>query len=179
MKPRHITPAPRGQYFSMLVLVFALGAAALFAQPKPAGQNPSPAKPEEKDDYFVKVVLQANKLLAPHVKVAPLPVPLPNPFREPGYVEPEAVPAAGGETAPALSGSALLTKLTSELRITGMVNSGGRRSLIVNGSPRREGDVLTVKSATATHYLVLKSLGNGTATFALDGAESTVRFRMN
>jgi hypothetical protein len=161
------------KHVSHLSLLLGLSFASLQAQ-----QPASPAKPAEKEDYFAKVVIQANKLLAPHIKTAPLPVPLPNPFREPGAVEPEA-PVADTETVPVLSGSALLNKLTAELRVTGMMNVGGRSSLIINGTPRREGDTITVKSGAATYYLFFKKLGNGTATFTLDGAESTIRVRVN
>ncbi len=153
-----------------LVLLLVLGIAT--------AQQPQP-KPGEQVDYFAKVAVFAHKLLAPHQKAGPLPVPLPNPFREPGLVDPEVVTGGGDIPVPLLSGSALLNKIAGELRVTGMVTIGGRRALVINGTPRREGETITVKSGTATHYLLFKSLGNGTATFAMDGAEATIRFRVN
>lgn len=137
-------------------------------------------KQSEQGDYFAKVVGYAQKLLAQHVNTHALLQPLPNPFREPGTVDPEAVPTDGVDLpVPVLSGSSLLNKLAGELRVTGMVTIGGRRALVINGTPRREGETITVKSGPATYYLLFKNLGNGTATFAMDGAESTIRFRVN
>lgn len=149
----------------------------LLLAPGPAAAQ-QPPKPAEQGDYFAKVVVYANRLLAPHQKSGPLPDPLPNPFREPGLVDP-GIGAGGDIPAPMLSGSALLNKLAAELRVTGMVTIGGRRALVINGVPRREGETIAVKSGAATHYLLFKSLGNGTATFAMDGAEATIRFRVN
>jgi hypothetical protein len=155
-------------------LAFALRAVA---QPAPAQ---APGKPSEQADYFAKVVGYAQRLLAQHVNPPPLPRPLPNPFREPGFVDPEAIASAGGDLpVPVLSGSALLNKLTAELRVSGMVTIGERRALVINGTPRREGETITVKSGAATYYLLFKTLGNGTAVFSMDGAESTIRFRVN
>ena len=154
---------------SIIGLLLAACGPAVAQQPKPAEQG----------DYFAKVVVFANKLLAPHQKTGPLPDPLPNPFREPGLVDPEVVTGGGDIPVPLLSGSALLNKLAGELRVTGMVTIGGRRALVINGTPRREGETITVKSGAATHSLLFKSLGNGTATFAMDGAEAVIRFRVN
>lgn len=154
---------------SIIGLLLAACGPAVAQQPKPAEQG----------DYFAKVVVFANRLLAPHQKTGPLPDPLPNPFREPGLVDPEVITGGGDIPVPLLSGSALLNKLAGELRVTGMVTIGGRRALVINGTPRREGETITVKSGAATHYLLFKSLGNGTATFAMDGAEAVIRFRVN
>jgi hypothetical protein len=154
--------------------LFLAGAIWLTGQQTPTPQS---AKPVEQADYFAKVVGFAQKLLAQHVNFAPLPNPVPDPFREPGFVVPE--DPEGGTEPVALVGSALLNKLTGELRVTGMVTIGGRRALVINGTPRREGETITVKSGPTTYYLFFKSLGNGTATFAMDGAESTIRFRVN
>ena len=134
-------------------------------------------KPGEQNVYFAKVVVMAQQLRAARIDAPPLPSPLPDPFREPGFVAPEA--AEGGTEPVVLVGSALLNKLTAELRVTGMVTIGGRRALVINGTPRREGETITVKSGPATYYLFFKTLGNGTATFAMDGAESIIRFRVN
>jgi len=161
-----------------LFLALLLIACGLRLAAQPA-TTPS-GKPAEQGDYFAKVVGFAQKLHAQHVNTQPLPNPPPNPFREPGVVEPEPVPTSGGDApVPTLSGSALLNKLTAELRVTGMVTVAGRRALIINGTPRREGDTFTVKTATATHYLLLKTLGNGTALITMDGASATIRFRVN
>lgn len=155
---------------SGFVIVAALAVASvLLAQQQ--------AKPGEQNVYFAKVVVMAQQLRSARIDAPPLPEPLPDPFREPGYVAIEN-PEGGAESAP-LIGSALLNKITGELRVTGMVTIGGRRALVINGTPRREGETITVKSGASTHYLLFKSLGNGTATFAMDGAEAVIRFRVN
>ena len=136
-----------------------------------------PPKPGEQNVYFAKVVVMAHQLRADRIDAPPLPSPLPDPFREPGFVVPE--DPEGGTEPVALVGSALLNKLTGDLRVTGMVTIAGRRALVINGTPRREGETITVKSGPTTYYLFFKNLGNGTATFAMDGAESTIRFRVN
>ncbi len=142
---------------------------ALLAQQQP--------KPGEQNVYFAKVVVMAQQLRSARIDAPPLPSPLPDPFREPGFIMPETT-EDGNDPAP-LVGSALLNKLTGELRVTGMVTIGGRRALVINSTPRREGETITVKSGSTTYYLFFKSLGNGTATFTMDGAESTIRFRVN
>jgi hypothetical protein len=115
-----------------------------------------------------------DALLKHRLKPDPLPVTLPNPFqvvsgtasRKADGSEAEAAPTEGGTESPANSATVqpveessvdtskeALARYAAKLKIGGLVRLNGQPQLIINDSPRKEGDFIIVEHKDAVTYV--------------------------
>lgn len=162
----------------------ALIVVALLASPvAPAGTpSPSPA-----------ITQQIDALLKHRLRPEPLPVELPNPFvvtaggirdavtdpvrgRSNAFAEAGAAAANPDREAVAPTNVDVLAACASRLRIGGVIRIKDQLQIVVNDTPRKEGDFITVPwSGASVHLRIVKLLPEQLTLRYLD-AELTVRY---
>ena len=153
----------------------------------------APANPSAGDSRQIRQRIDA--LLKRRQQPTPLPVDPPNPFALVAAVSGGLTPvreptvAGGGEPAmPAVVvgnpdneiGSAntaeLLARLSSRLRITGMIRLGEQVHVIINDSPWKEGDYMILNQGSHVIRLQVMRIVPGQLTLRLEEAELVIRF---
>ncbi|HEY4246850.1 MAG TPA: hypothetical protein VGM64_08340 [Lacunisphaera sp.] len=160
-------------------LWFALGilissAVALAAPPK--GKK---AAVVSKDVDFQRTKSRIDTLLGPRLKSEPLPDPLPNPFQLA-----EVAPMPGSdktpkpvENLPVSTDSEMLLYYGASLRISGTVRTDDETHLIINSSPYKVGDLLTIKTKDSTAKLRILGIAPGELTLGLNDAVQVIKFK--
>jgi len=69
-----------------------------------------------------------------------------------------------------------LQQIAATLRITGLVRIGGVSQIVVNSTPRKVGEVISVMSQGSPVFIRLTAFEPGLVTFALDGESVTIRY---
>jgi hypothetical protein len=136
----------------------------------PAG-TPAKADARKNVDRFVRTKQRIDALLQHRMKSEPLPTTRPDPFQltspalpVSGSRVPVITPPAGSEPAlpagsatvdaPPLTGDAeILARHASGLILGGIVEFNGRVQLIINQTPRKEGDLLVIRDKDDILYL--------------------------
>jgi hypothetical protein len=133
-----------------------------------------------------------DALLQQRLRPEPLPVLLPNPFRvvsggslraddsdaEPPAeitVEPPAG-AKGTDGYPPGSNQEALAQCIARIRIGGTVALRGQLQIVINDSPRKEGDIVVLDRNNAMTYLHIVRIRPGELTLRLNDATQTIRF---
>ena len=128
---------------------------------------------------FQRTKTRIDALLAQRLKPDPLPDPLPNPFQlaetvTPATQEKEPKPAEG---LPVSSDGEMLLYYGASLRISGTVRINERTHLVINQSPYKEGDTLTLKTKDATAKIRILGIAPGELTIGLNDAVQVVKFK--
>lgn len=152
------------------------GESAPAAEPKPAGPPLSPR--------FQQVRNRIEALFQHRLATPPPPDPQLNPFRPPGAPLVAAGDAGGPDAdnvpVPLLevrsSALELLQQSMATLKVNGTMIIGGRIHLVVNAKPYREGEMVQVQLEGEPFYLRLHKVSRNSVTFALHGAEMTLKF---
>ena len=171
-------------------LLFVLAAGLLLAAP--AIPPAAPPKPPTQSERLRQRI---DALLKHRLKPDALPVILPNPFevvtggatsRRADGSDPDspdaadaAAKAAGAKLAedlPPGSSTEALARCAAKLKIGGMVTLKGQLQIIINDSPRKEGDVIVLDRNNAMTYLQIVRIGPGQLTLRLNEATQTIRF---
>ncbi|MEO6994569.1 MAG: hypothetical protein ABI273_13135 [Lacunisphaera sp.] len=154
-----------------VLLAVAVGAAAPAKSKKP-GFAP-------KDVSFQRTKSRIDTLLGPRLKSEPLPDPLPNPFQ---LVV--ATPTPGSDKTskpvdylPVSSDSEMLLYYGASLRISGTVRTDDETHLVINSSPYKVGDTLTIKTKDATAKLRILEIAPGELTLGLNDAVQVIKFK--
>lgn len=83
----------------------------------------------------------------------------------------------GGASAPTPAADlTLLQQAVATLKVSGVVEFGGRQLLAVNSRPYKEGDVIQTQVQGQTVYLRVRQISRTTLTLALNEAEMTLKF---
>ncbi len=138
-----------------------------------------------------------DTLLKRRLKPDPLPVSLPNPFqvvsgtasRKADGSEAETAPPEGDAGNPGNSAIApppeessvdsskeALARYAAKLKIGGLVRLNGQPQLIINDSPRKEGDFIIVEHKDAVTYVQIVRIAPGALTLRLNEAVQTIKF---
>jgi hypothetical protein len=164
-------------FLSAVLLLSALAAPAPAPVAKPAGESE-------------RLKERIDALLKHRLKPDPLPIILPNPFamvsgnanlHHPDGSAPENNPNTPrvtglAEELPAGSSSEALARGVAKLRIGGTVTLKGQLQIIINDSPRKEGDIIVLDRKNAMTYLQIVRIANGTLTLRLNEATQTIRY---
>jgi hypothetical protein len=174
-----------------LFLFIVLAAGLAFGAPAAA---PTTAKPPTQSERLRQRI---DALLKSRLKPEPLPVILPNPFsvvtggknnlhadgseqESPAEGEAETAPTATGarlaEELPVGSSTEALARGVAKLRIGGVVQLKGQMQIIINDSPRKEGDIIVLDRNNAMTYLQIVHIQPGMLTLRLNEATQTIRF---
>lgn len=145
------------------LLALAAGAAAA---------TPAPAKPAANPAERTKA--RITELLGRRLKPVPLPTAPANPFSITAAPAPD--PGTPNTAAPAAPVD-LLTRLARSLRIGGIINLGGKQSLVINSSPYREGALIPVRDGETVHRLRIKQITPTHLTLEMEGEETIVPLR--
>ena len=157
-----------------LVLGLMISAALLSAAGKTTRATVKP-----KDVSFQRTKTRIDALLSPRLKPDQLPDPLPNPFQLS-----EVAPTPGTDKTPKLiesipvsTDSEMLLYYGASLRISGTVRTDDQTHLIINSSPYKEGDTLTIKTKDATAKLKILGIAPGELTLGLNDAVQVIKFK--
>jgi hypothetical protein len=128
---------------------------------------------------FQRTKTRIDSLLTQRLKPDPLPDPLPNPFQlaeivAPATQEKEPKPT---EAVPVSSDSEMLLYYGASLRISGTVRINEHTHLVINQSPYKEGDTLTLKTKDATAKIRILGIAPGELTIGLNEAVQVVKFK--
>jgi hypothetical protein len=158
----------------VLVLGLMISVALLSAAGKTTRASGKP-----KDVSFQRTKSRIDALLGSRLKPDALPDPLPNPFQLT-----EVVPASGPdknpkpiESIPVSTDSEMLLYYGASLRISGTVRTDDQTHLIINSSPYKEGDTLTIKTKDATAKLKILGIAPGELTLGLNDAVQVIKFK--
>lgn len=121
-------------------------------------------------------------LIGRRVNPQPLPEALPNPFQT-GSDRPGGGPAqpAGpaGPGVPVEDDLSILARYAATLRISGVVEIGGRSQLVINGTPFKEGDLVKVLRTEPPEYLKLIGISRNEITLGFRAAVLILPLRIN
>ncbi len=118
-------------------------------------------------------------ILARRLLQKPFPTQLPDPFLPPGAVPPSA-PVAVANTADApFSDIAALTRYAAELRVSGVLDIGGRPHLVINSSAYREGDLVKVRDTDPIDFIRVIRIAPRSMTLGYGEATLEVPLRLN
>ena len=144
----------------------------------------APSKPKKpafvpKDVNFQRTKSRIDTLLGLRLKPEPLPDPLPNPFQLA-----EVAPMPGSdktpkpvENLPVSTDSEMLLYYGASLRISGTVRTDDETHLVINSSPYKVGDILTIKTKDSTAKLRILGIAPGELTLGLNDAVQVIKFK--
>ncbi len=135
-------------------------------------------------DRYALTRKRIDTLLGPRLHPVALPANPPNPFYQP-LREPLADPAAPAHDADTghvpeaadISDIDSLRKIAPALRLGGVINRGGTLFVIINNTPCKIGDIITVGSKDRPVYLKLADLSTTGFTLGLNDATLEVPLR--
>jgi hypothetical protein len=175
-----------------------LGLGLLLAAGAPPAGRAAPAAPTRAALQSQHIKESIDALFKHRLKPDPLPVTLPNPFlvvsgvisnKRPDGSEsdPASVgdseahdgpPAAKpGDAPPPGSDAEALARHVASLKIGGTIQINGQLQLIINQSPRKEGDLIFLDNKSAVIYLRLIRLTPTELTLGFNEAVQTVRLK--
>jgi hypothetical protein len=105
-----------------------------------------------------------------------------NPFRSPAapVVAPVGIePAPEGTPQPAAAAAsdlALLQASVAALKVSGIVEIGGKQHFVINSRPFKEGDVIQTHAQGVPVYLRVREIKQGRMVLALNEAETTLKW---
>jgi hypothetical protein len=177
-----------------LVAAIAASSFALAAStaPSPVGGKTSAEAAARAAKVSERIAQRIDALLGQRLKPEPLPRNPPNPFIMNGVaalqrgdaVEPEpagdeadkAAAERQAEERAAFSDAELLARYVAGLKLGGMITMNDQPRVVINDSPRREGDTVAVKYDGAEVRIQLVRIQPGTITFRFNEAEQTIKY---
>ncbi len=140
------------------------------------GKKPAVAP---KDVSFQRTKSRIDALIGPRLKSEPLPDPLPNPF------QPAEVALKSGtdktpkpmENLSVSTDSEMLLYYGASLKISGTVRTEDATRLVINSSPYKVGDILTIKMKDSTAKLRILGIAPGELTVGLNEAVQVIKFK--
>jgi hypothetical protein len=150
-------------------------AALLLAVPAAAQ---APRTEPRKSDPFDRTVDRINALLAHRLAPPAFEPARFNPFLTgPLAGSTPRLPDGGGtEPPPADSDDTVLRQLAPTLRITGSFSREDRNYVVIDGTPRREGDMIILRHRGATVNIRIRTIDGNRIVLGLNAAEFTLRF---
>jgi len=152
-------------------------ASAVTPAPDPKAAPPPPLSPR------MKLVRDRIDSLFQHRNATPAAATaVMDPFRPAGAVpEPPMVFARDGEPARSVvpqttTDLAQLQGAVATLKMTGVIEIGGRLHLVVNSRPYKEGDVIQTLAEGTRAYLRIRQVSRNSITLAINDAEMTLKF---
>lgn len=173
--------------FVLLFAPSAIAAAAsatteLDAAKTAAAAGAPGGKPAVLSPRFQEVRDRINSLFQHRNSALPSFDPRFDPFRSPGAV---AVAVASGPAAPegvtlppvpAESDVTLLQASVAALKVSGIVEIGGKQHFIINSRPYKEGDVIQTHAQGVAVYLRVREISRGSMVLVLNQAQTTLKW---
>lgn len=167
----------------LLCVVAGIACACLVAAPAafaaPAAQGKPASTAAGTAASFARTQEKIAAMLGQRLQPDPLPESMPSPFTLPPSTLPQnptdaKIPAE--RLAPATD-SELLLYYGANLRISGTVVSDNKVHLIINQTPYKEGDTLTIKTKDSSAKLRVIAIAPGELTLGLNEAVQVIRFK--